>query len=705
MKGYPWRHLNLVRVATISLILIVMCASANALTCDELKKYIDCESVKKADIVLVFDTTHSMHNKICEMKNITMNFADALNSSGIDYRLGLTEFDDFTGACGGRCGGILPQCGDVPYKIYNNGNLVSDPNIFNSWIQGLKLHCGGDGPESILAALNHTITDQKWRGGDVRKIAILISDSIPHPDGDCCNVEGDTFPGIRSALISNGVTLYIIGDNSGFGIIQPGWATDLATNTGGKFYDICLTKSLLPVMREIISYIRCSFNLDADAKCVSNKLDVCLKLIGKDGQPIPFDPENTSAWVVLDCPNCMNDSIKFLGTLISFTKGGFPGAPDYWIVKVDKTVCGPTPCSDTIKVVTYQSTAPPWGTADTNVKAGDNVWIYGQYIPEESGCEVTLHGSDQYYLKKLPDLPRYDLIYDPLKEAYCGTIGPACVDEQGNVKFTAFGKVCNWVSVKQFEVNCHIIKVHVDIKPGLCPNRLNLKVNENIPVAIVGTKDFDVKTIDPTTVRLGYNGNQISPVSFYYADVATPFNGTLCNCTDKGPDGILDLVLEFSISEINSSLNLPVSPGHSVLLPLTISGVLYQEYGSKRISGQDCVLIPCTKSYSNSTSIEASKSDTSGCHVCEMIADTTPIEASTNSIDVGLHTEKVANPPATITGPPSNDIEGGMDAGNGTMTNDTMTNDTMTNDTMTNDTMTNDTMINEIPINETSVLE
>ncbi len=95
--------------------------------------------------------------------------------------------------------------------------------------------------------------------------------------------------------------------------------------------------------------------------------------------------------------------IQFVGTLLNLTEGNVPGAPDYWIVKVDEGLLGPQPCNDTIKVVTYQSTSPPWGTADKDVKPGDKAWISGRYIPKESGCEVTLQGSDQYYLRKYPD--------------------------------------------------------------------------------------------------------------------------------------------------------------------------------------------------------------------------------------------------------------------------------------------------------------
>ena len=46
----------------------------------------------QADVVFVFDTTGSMYGSIDSMKANAINFANALAASGIDYRLGLTEF-------------------------------------------------------------------------------------------------------------------------------------------------------------------------------------------------------------------------------------------------------------------------------------------------------------------------------------------------------------------------------------------------------------------------------------------------------------------------------------------------------------------------------------------------------------------------------------------------------------------------------------
>ena len=42
----------------------------------------------------------------------------------------------------------------------------------------------------------------------------------------------------------------------------------------------------------------------------------------------------------------------------------------------------------------------------------------------------------------------------------------------------------------------------IDIKPGSCPNPFNGKSKGSVPVAIIGSADFDVTTVDPATITL-----------------------------------------------------------------------------------------------------------------------------------------------------------------------------------------------------------
>ena len=104
------------------------------------------------------------------------------------------------------------------------------------------------------------------------------------------------------------------------------------------------------------------------------------------------------------------------------------------------------------------------------------------------------------------------------------------------------------------------IKVFVDVKPTSCPNPLNRKSKGKIPLAILGTEDFDVSNIDPATVAIfhefedGIIGEAFA-TNWSYEDVATPYFGDgelddIMDCTTEGSDGFVDLVLHFKTQDV-----------------------------------------------------------------------------------------------------------------------------------------------------------
>ena len=56
------------------------------------------------------------------------------------------------------------------------------------------------------------------------------------------------------------------------------------------------------------------------------------------------------------------------------------------------------------------------------------------------------------------------------------------------------------------------VEVGVDIYPNRTPNPVYLSTNYTIYVAVLGSEDFDVTTLDLTTVRFGHTGTEASPV-------------------------------------------------------------------------------------------------------------------------------------------------------------------------------------------------
>jgi hypothetical protein len=90
------------------------------------------------------------------------------------------------------------------------------------------------------------------------------------------------------------------------------------------------------------------------------------------------------------------------------------------------------------------------------------------------------------------------------------------------------------------------ILVSLDLKPGSCPNPLNMNSHGLVPVAILGSESFDVHDIDVSSLpgRTGMHTIE---------DVGTPFNGPLVDqfsCTEAGPDGFDDLVFKIPMDEI-----------------------------------------------------------------------------------------------------------------------------------------------------------
>jgi hypothetical protein len=118
------------------------------------------------------------------------------------------------------------------------------------------------------------------------------------------------------------------------------------------------------------------------------------------------------------------------------------------------------------------------------------------------------------------------------------------------------------------------IEVAVDIKPMSCPNPLNVGDKGVLPVAILGSEDFDVTQVEPATVML----EGVAPLRWALEDMAGP------ECS--GPDGYLDLTLKFRTQEVVGALD-TVYDGD--VLSLMLTGNLKAEFGGIPIIGPDDV--------------------------------------------------------------------------------------------------------------------
>jgi hypothetical protein len=126
------------------------------------------------------------------------------------------------------------------------------------------------------------------------------------------------------------------------------------------------------------------------------------------------------------------------------------------------------------------------------------------------------------------------------------------------------------------------LPVAVDIKPGSCPNPVNVKSKGVLPVAILGAEEFDVNSIDAVSVRLA----GVEPLRSSYEDVASPaVDGNECPCSEEGPDGYRDLTLKFETQEVVEALG---EVNDRDVLTVRLTGVLQD---GTPIEGMDCILV------------------------------------------------------------------------------------------------------------------
>lgn len=138
-----------------------------------------------------------------------------------------------------------------------------------------------------------------------------------------------------------------------------------------------------------------------------------------------------------------------------------------------------------------------------------------------------------------------------------------------------------------------IIVVAIDVKPGSCPNPFNSASSGVVPVAVVGTESFDVRTIDATTLRLVVGEAEITPIRYSVSDVATPyrpFAGKPLDayaCHTQEADGRPDLVAMFDARQVLTLLG-GVVP--RAVVRVQVRGRLTANEGRIPFVGEDIVL-------------------------------------------------------------------------------------------------------------------
>ena len=223
----------------------------------------------------------------------------------------------------------------------------------------------------------------------------------------------------------------------------------------------------------------------------------------------------------------------------------------------------------------YQATGSPYNRVSYYVIATD----VGNPIGQSS---TLLSTGNWYYLAMVYNGSSVTLYVNGVYDSSVATTGP--ISWAGTIRnlyigstYTTSGakftgiidevRICNRaLTDTEIAYNYSLGDVGIDIKPGSDPNSINLGSNGVVPVAILGSEDFEAVTVDPSTVTLSGATVKLKGHSGNY--------GSLEYVND---DDYLDLVVQVYTSEITgingetvAILNADTYAG----LPLTGSDVI-----------------------------------------------------------------------------------------------------------------------------------
>jgi len=154
------------------------------------------------------------------------------------------------------------------------------------------------------------------------------------------------------------------------------------------------------------------------------------------------------------------------------------------------------------------------------------------------------------------------------------TMATAYNSENDGLEFTEDGDdiiMSGNLSAVTLDISAHV-GVLVDIKPGSDTNPVNVKSQGVLPVALLGSETFDVRDVDPSSIRL----EGVAPLRSSYEDVSM--------------DGLEDLTLKFSTQAILAAIGVEnLEDGDWV--ELTLTGYLYDTDGNFSFKGSDGITI------------------------------------------------------------------------------------------------------------------
>lgn len=132
--------------------------------------------------------------------------------------------------------------------------------------------------------------------------------------------------------------------------------------------------------------------------------------------------------------------------------------------------------------------------------------------------------------------------------------------------------------------------VDLDIKPGACPNHVNVASQGKLTVALAATARFNIALVDLDSLQLARAdgvGGRLAPASIRFDDIATPQAAPPCACHMLAGDGFKDLNMKFLLPDLVEALELSgLSSG--TLVELVLTGTLSN---GTPLAANDCIAI------------------------------------------------------------------------------------------------------------------
>lgn len=259
------------------------------------------------DTVIVMDTTGSMGTSIQGFKNAMINYVNALENAGTDYRVAVVDYKD---------------------KLYDSyasrvdlGFSKTQTDIVSA-INGLYASGGGDTPEDVYSGVMSAV-NLPWRNG-AKKVIILVGDAGPHDPESQTGYTLHSVIAAANAVDPANIYAIRVGNNTAMRSVFQ----QLADGTGGMVFDTSYNSN--DVSAALLRAVNAITYFPSAVVGILNET-----VSGAAGTPILFDGSHSfdpNGFIVRYEWDFNNDGIFDVSTSAPTVSHSYPAAYSGWII-------------------------------------------------------------------------------------------------------------------------------------------------------------------------------------------------------------------------------------------------------------------------------------------------------------------------------------------------------------------------------------